>query len=447
MCGNGSNNESVHVLCSPCWQAINEWCVNRYIDANIKEESMQKRTIISIMVMIALLLCQAPVMAGEMDMLVDKLVDKGVLTKKDGDLILSVQKSEKDKTNKEIISSLAMPEFIKNTKFKGDFRLRYEYSDRENGEENRNRGRYRFRLGGVTKVNDKVEVGYGLASGSADPRSTNQTFTNSFETPDIRLDYAYASYKPFEWLRLVGGQFENPLWMPSGWMWDSDIRPQGVSASMNRTVGDVELFMNNGFWIIDEIANSNQDPMMFVLQPGYKIKLGEKAYFKNAFAYYNFVDVKGSVLDYTAKTNTLDNKTLKYDYEPVVVSGELGFNTGIAPMPFAALYGEYIKNTASSVKEDTGYTAGIKFGHEKIKEPGQWQATAYYEKLEKDAWLDTFPDSDAYGGATDIKSYVVKAGYGLMKNVEFNTAYYHSKKISGPSNDENVLQADLLFRF
>ncbi len=82
---------------------------------------MQKRTIISIMVMIALLLCQAPVMAGEMDMLVDKLVDKGVLTKKDGDLILSVQKSEKDKTNKEIISSLAMPEFIKNTQFKGDF--------------------------------------------------------------------------------------------------------------------------------------------------------------------------------------------------------------------------------------------------------------------------------------------------------------------------------------
>ena len=180
---------------------------------------MQKRTIISIMVMIALLLCQAPVMAGEMDMLVDKLVDKGVLTKKDGDLILSVQKSEKDKTNKEIISTLGLPEFIKNTQFKGDFRLRYESSNRDNDKsDERNRGRYRFRLGMLTKVNEQVNVGFGLASGGSDPRSTNQTFGNSFETPDIRLDYAYASYKPFEWLRLVGGQFENPLWMPSGWI-------------------------------------------------------------------------------------------------------------------------------------------------------------------------------------------------------------------------------------
>jgi hypothetical protein len=408
---------------------------------------MKKRLLLT-MIFGSLLIWQTPAMAGEMDMLVEKLVEKNVLNKKDGDLILSVQKAEKDKANKEIISSLAMPEFIKNTKFKGDFRLRYEYSDRENGDEDRNRGRYRFRLGLVTKVNDKVDVGFGLASGPADPRSTNQTFTNSFETPDLRLDYAYASYKPFEWLRLVGGQFENPLWMPSGWIWDSDIRPQGVSASMNRTTaGGVELFMNNGFWIIDEIASSSDDPMMFVLQPGYKINLGEKAYFKNALSYYNFIDVKGNALDYSAKTNTLDNKVLAYDYEPVVVSGELGFKTGIAPIPFAALYGEYVKNTASSVKEDTGYTAGIKFGHEKIKEPGQWQVSTYYEKLEKDAWLDTFPDSDAYGGATDIKSYVVKAGYGLMKNVEFNTAYYHSKRITGPSNDENILQADLLYRF
>ena len=206
--------------------------------------------------------------------------------------------------------------------------------------------------------------------------------------------------------------------------------------------------MNNGFWILDEISNSSSDPMMFVLQPGYKIKLGENAYFKNAFAYYNFKDVKGPLLDYSSKTNTRNaDGTLEYDYEPVVVSGELGFKTGIAPMPFAALYGEYVKNTASSVSDDTGYTAGIKFGHEKVKEPGQWQVSTYYEKLERDAWLDTFPDSDAYGGETNIKSYVVKAAYGLMKNVELGAAYYRSKRISGPSNDEDLLQVDMVFKF
>ena len=44
---------------------------------------------------------------------------------------MSVQKSEKDKANKELISTVALPAFIKNTQFKGDFRLRYEFNDRE----------------------------------------------------------------------------------------------------------------------------------------------------------------------------------------------------------------------------------------------------------------------------------------------------------------------------
>ena len=48
----------------------------------------------------------------------------------------------------------------------------------------------------MTKLDEEVKVGFGLASGTNDPRSTNQSFTNSFETPDIRLDYAYATYKP-----------------------------------------------------------------------------------------------------------------------------------------------------------------------------------------------------------------------------------------------------------
>ncbi len=217
---------------------------------------------------------------------------------------------------------------------------------------------------------------------------------------------------------------------------------------MNRTVGSVDLFMTNGYWVIDEIKESSNDPGFFFLQPGYNIKLGQNAYFKNAFAYYNASNVKGSTLDYSSKSNTLDGKTLAYDYEPVVVSGELGTkNTGLALMPFAALYGEYVKNTASSVKEDTGYTAGIKFGHEKIKEPRQWQVQAYYEKLEKDAWLDIFPDSDAYGGKTNMNGYVVKAAYGLMKNVELGGAYYMCKQDVGRSDDEHVLQADLLFKF
>ena len=61
----------------------------------------------------------------------------------------------------------ALPAWVKNTTLKGDFRLRYQYTDREDGTVNRNRGRYRLRLGVVTKVNEKVDVGFGLATGGS----------------------------------------------------------------------------------------------------------------------------------------------------------------------------------------------------------------------------------------------------------------------------------------
>ena len=74
---------------------------------------------------------------------------------------------------------------------------------------------------------ENLTVGFGLASGGDDPRSTNQTFTDSFSHKGIRIDLAFAEYRPAPWLALIGGKFKNPLWIPSDWLWDSDIRPEG----------------------------------------------------------------------------------------------------------------------------------------------------------------------------------------------------------------------------
>jgi len=422
---------------------------------------MQKRVLLIFMIMLALL-WQVPAMASEVDILVEKLVEKGVLNKQDASVILRETKAEAEKEREATIAATkealmsgedapfmlasAVPEFIKNTKIKGDFRLRYEYRDRDPSTD-RHRGRYRFRLGFVTKVNDKVEVGYGLASGGSDPRSTNQTFTDSFETPDLRLDYAYAAYTPFDWLQLIGGQMKNPLWLPGGsFLWDGDIRPQGISVVMNRTFGAVDVFMNNGFWILDERSSDSNDPIMFVAQPGYKVNLGKNAYFKNAVTWYQFHNVKDTVLDYTSGTNSTDLAgNLAEDYDAFVLSGELGYKTGIAFMPFAAMYGEYVNNYTTS-SDDSGYGIGIKFGHEKAKK-GKWQAGLSYHRLERDAWLDVLPDSDTYGGSTNVKAIIAKFKYGLMDNVEFGATFFHSKPISGVSLDEDLLQVDMVFKF
>jgi hypothetical protein len=416
------------------------------------------------MILGSLLLWQAPAMAGEVDILVEKLVKHGVLSRDDAREILKETKVEAEKERQETIAATkealmtgedakimianALPSFITNTTFKGDLRLRYQYSDRDNGRKNRNRGRYRFRLGMETKVNDKVDVGFGIASGGDDPRSTNQTMGDSFSTPDIRLNLAYATYTPFDWLTLVGGKFKNPLWTPNGWLWDGDINPEGVSLSMNRKVGGVELFINNGFWILDEKSSSSRDPAMVVVQPGFNAKLGENAYVTGAVGYYNFINVKDSELDFSSETNTRNpDDTYKYDPDALVVSAELGTkNTGIDFIPYAAVYGDYVKAFDPDSK-DTGYMGGVKFGHEKAKALGQWTLALYYQRLEKDAWLDILPDSDAYDGETNNKGFVAKLDVGLMKNVSLSSAWYQTERISGSSDDEDVVQVDLNFKF
>ena len=206
--------------------------------------------------------------ADQVDVLINKLVEKGLLTKEEATQLLKQMQKEEvrqettiketaEKAAKETVQKEAksggwdkVPSWVNRIHFQGDFRLRYQYQDiklDDGTDPDRNRGRYRWRFGAVADVtkDKKWQVGFGLASGSADPRSTNQTFVNDFETPDVRLDYAYAQYKPVEWFTAIGGQMKNPIFTVKDMMWDSDIRPQGVATPINYALG------NNGHFFLN----------------------------------------------------------------------------------------------------------------------------------------------------------------------------------------------------
>ncbi|MFQ5542785.1 MAG: hypothetical protein ACE5FY_00365, partial [Nitrospiria bacterium] len=55
------------------------------------------------------------------------------------------------------IPDLRIPRWVKSFRFKGDFRLRYQH-DKKNGENDRNRGRVRARLGINAKVTEDLKV-------------------------------------------------------------------------------------------------------------------------------------------------------------------------------------------------------------------------------------------------------------------------------------------------
>ena len=155
--------------------------------------------------------------AGEIDILVEKLVEKGILTHGEAQQILTETKEE---VRKELAkgTSESVPSWVQRLKWKGDLRLRYQFEDkRHDSTTGRHRQRLRGRLGLEAKVNDKVNVYAGLATSGfgtkhdgsedyRDPRSRNVTFDNTFETKMLDLDYMYAKYSPFSWVSLFGGK-------------------------------------------------------------------------------------------------------------------------------------------------------------------------------------------------------------------------------------------------
>ncbi|PIQ88613.1 MAG: hypothetical protein COV72_07315, partial [Candidatus Omnitrophica bacterium CG11_big_fil_rev_8_21_14_0_20_42_13] len=208
--------------------------------------------------------------AGEIDVLLNKLVEKGILKAFEAQEIRTETNEEIAKIKKEEqkeykkLSKDSLPGWIKDTKLKGDLRLRYQY-DKKEGSEERHRERIRYRLGLESKVGEALKVAAGLASGSSDSRSTNQTLQDTFSTKGIQLDYAYAQFKANDKLTFYGGKIlrKPVLWEPADLLWDGDINPEGAALAFNKPMDSIDLFFNSGVFALDEASSDTSDPFMY----------------------------------------------------------------------------------------------------------------------------------------------------------------------------------------
>ena len=404
----------------------------------------------------------------QVDSLIEKLVDKGILTKQEA-IKLKGDIASDEKVAREEGFKQSLPDWVQKMKLSGDLRLRYQYDLRKNSSNapsvTRTRGRLRFRMGVETKINDQIKVATGIASGSADPRSTNATFENSFEKPDIRLDYGYAEYAPAPWVKMVGGKFifKDYLWETTDMLWDTDINPQGASIHFEKDIltsnrwGKLTPFLNGGVWTVDESSSSHDDPTMHYAQPGFKWTQTSGANALDAtFAgiYYGFTGVQGSLLDNSSCTNsglTLVGSTctgtLTHDFDSIGGSAEIGIQDPFGiPVQRIAIFGDYIRNFDLN-DDNIGWSAGFKIGDKKVVGPRTWQVKYIYARLQKDAFPDTFPDSDRYTGFTDVESHEALFEYGLTKNVSLGLDYYHSMRMKARELPEDEFQGDVVFKF
>lgn len=395
--------------------------------------------------------CVVALHAGELDRLVNELVEKGVFDAGKAQEILTLTEEEM-RTDMNAGKVTTMPAWIQKMNLKGDFRFRNQWEAAADDTVSRMRQRIRFRLNGEAVVTKGFKVGFGLATGSSDPRSTNQTLENSFETKNIMLDYGYGSYTLPKYASLLMGKFYYTLgfWTPTDYMWDGDITVEGAAVLFNHK----KLFVNTGLYFLDEKGKVEDviadNPRMLVLQPGIKMDEEGKYSLKAAATYYHFNQTKDVSFDHAKWSNSNYTsggaKYLALGYNNFNLAADVAVYGKV--FPYIGVCFEINKNLeAESDTASSGMAFGLAFGEKKIKDKGQWQIKYVYRKLEKDAWLDFLPDSDTYGGKTDVKGSEIIAQYGLTKNVVFGLDYYKIENMHGTIKPETVLQTDIQFKF
>jgi len=382
--------------------------------------------------------------AAEVDVLINKLVEKGLLTKEEATQLLNEMQKEgarqettvkktaekvanetaKKAVKKESETWAKIPKWVEKIQIKGDFRLRYQYQDKDLNDGTtfkRNRGRYRYRLYVKYPILDNLKVGFSLASGTGDPRSTNQTFSNSFEVPKINLYTAYVQYKPIEQVKIIGGQFKNPVYFASkqDLTWDTDIRPQGIAAPIRGYFIPKKgyWFVTPAWYILNEFKAEEETASMGILQAGIGWDVTDHFWFKFAPGYFYNTNVKGNDFEWSSGSNTRDaNGDLIYEYNSFTLDGEFGWQKLPGYIHLVNVFGQFISSDADN--DNNGWLVGLRFGRQ-LKKLWDWQFRYSYRSLEKDAWLDFLPDSDFYGGKTNAEGHEVRFNLALNKHVVF----------------------------
>lgn len=373
-------------------------------------------------------------------------------------------------------------------KFKGDFRLRNENIETErlvpaspptvpasadiDDAADRNRTRIRARFGFDATVTDNVKATIQLATGANDPRSSNQTLGNPGEAErrSIGLDLAYVDWKFMNGGNLTLGKVKYPFWRPGqSLFFDGDFNPEGVAVAFDRGM----WFGSAYGWLLEEEFNANPagqnaDTIMLGAQVGAKFALfgGET---KVAAHYYDLGGGQYNAPFFNANSNgnstigeTISGTTtqvLAYDYNVLMLSGEMGLTLFDLPFSFWA---DYAMNNASDVEDETAYAVGVTLG--KASNAKTWEAGLFYQDMGKDALFAQMIDSDFGDGVSDADGWVLKAGYAPVKNITLNMTYfmntlYRCGTGTAPNNrmcgsgipeyelDYNRLQLDLNYKF
>jgi hypothetical protein len=327
------------------------------------------------------------------------------------------------------VASLTYSAQAEGVKVSGDFRVRYE--DTRNQvpgspvQSDRSREVVRFRAGISSQVNEYVEFGARVATGSLDdPNTTDVTLGNFVDDLEVNLDRAFAAVK-YESLFLTGGKFANPFRV-TDLVWDGDVNPQGAAASYAVTTNGASLKATGMYAIVDEQSDSTvPDSDMFGAQG--EISFPSENW--NATVAGGYVDYDISSLasadggDWRSNTLTADQKAYVSDFNLLNFVGVLELNKTHARYP-VRFVGDYVKNLGAEVDGDQGFAMDLFVG--KASARGDLRARYGYSEAETDAVLAAF-SHDNTTMATNYRQHTVTLDWVAFEKTTVNVAWYLSQ--------------------
>lgn len=433
---------------------------------------------------VALLAQAGRVAAQSADALIDKLVDKGILSVKEANEL----REESDRNFSSAIAvKTGMPDWVTGYKISGDFRGRFEKftGDNENFVD-RNRMRYRLRVGLTVNLKDDLEAGFRLSSGdtvggfttqTGNPISANTTFQDNFSRKFIYVDAAYGKWTPVHnanWtVAATIGKMDNPFRI-SNMVFDYDLDPEGVALQMAYQINSSHsLSLNTAAFILDEESASTHDPLMYGAQLIWDAKWTPRIESSVGVSFFNIENPESLTTANVPFYNQGNSRTaagvLVNDYDPIIVSPSLTYK--FEKFPFykgefpVKLAGEYLYNPGAS-KANEGYWVGFTLGKAGTKK--NWSLSYRYQELQADAWYDAMADDDngafyanspsggktGFFGGTNIKGHLLILNYSLTDALSFVFTGYvndlvdaHPGGISEPHSHSIHGMADLMWKF
>lgn len=315
-----------------------------------------KRFILSLAALSLLSTPLAAIHAQEIGEVLDLLVDKKLITPADSERVKAASAKAYADTS---AGKLNLSNSITELKLYGDGRLRYQYDQFDqqldtpknptaNNVNQRSRWRFRLRLGADIKLGSQFFGGVGLTTGLASD-STMQTFTGGFDNYNIYINKVFLGWKPTNWLTLIAGKQENPLYT-TDLVWDPDITPQGLTEIVDigkalfpdsplqlQLIAAQNVFFDNNEWNVNHDAAT--DAYQFVAQ----IK-----------ATYNFdkdtsVTVAPGFLTYTAASLSGLNNSLAFSKPQDIYPAPPSLQTQTTNQAQNAVQIKYDKNGVPSV--------------------------------------------------------------------------------------------------